>query len=162
MVRQVKILLVALALLVATCNGAHAATYTVYDGNPSNTYIQYFKDTLTKIPLGDHYVAFRSGQYSYTMVVGDIAFNNGVFSSTDTCAVFTIESDNSYNGYYSYSQSDIANFQLNAGDKILYSDLGHYPDLEERGQKYEILTTILIVVVCVGYVVRCIFYHRPR
>lgn len=162
MVRQVSILLVALALLVATCNGAQAATYDVYDGNPSNTYIQYFKDTLSKIPLGDHYVAFRSDQNEYTMVVGDISYANGVFTSESTCHVYTMQSANNYNGYYSYTQGDIGDFYLNPGDHILYSDLGHYPDLEERGQRYEILTTILIVIICVGYVVRNVFYHRPR
>lgn len=162
MVRKIKIIVATLALLVATCNGAHAATYQVYDGNPSSTYIQYFRDTLSKIPLGDHYVAFRSGQYQYTMVYGDISFDNGVFSSTDSCDVYTIESDNSYNGYYTYSQSTIDSFDLNPENKIIYSDLGNYPDFEERGAKYEILTTILIVAICVGYVARSTFRYRPR
>lgn len=162
MVRKIKIALLALALIVATCNGAQAASYGIYDGNPSSTQIQYFKDTLTKIPLGDHYVAFRSDQYTYTLVVGNISFDNGLFSSTDSCTVYTLESNNSYNGYYAYSVGEIADFRLDPEDKLLYSDLAHYPDLEERGQKYEVLTTILIIAICVGYVARCVFYRRPR
>lgn len=163
MVRQVKtiVCLVAILLLVGGfATRAQAATYDIYDGNPSNTYIQYFKDLLPSIELSKNYVAFRSGQYEYTMVVGDIVYNNGLFTSDGDCQVYTITQNSNYNGYYTYNNSIISSFVLDGEDKILYSDLGVYPQLEERGQKYEILTTILFVAVIVGYVFKSICHSR--
>lgn len=165
MVWKVKFFSIMLALLMlvgAICAQASAATFDVYEGTPSNTYIQYFKDSVANIPLGDHYVAFRSDQYSYTMVVGDISFNNGIFTATDSCTVYTLQNTGNYNSYYNYTQSTIDSFSLNPDDKIIYSDLGGYPQFEERSAKYEILTTILIVACCVGFVCRSVFYYRPR
>lgn len=162
MVRKVKIIIAVLALLVATCNVAQASTYDVYEGNPSNTQLQYFRDIIPGIGLGDHYVAFRSGQYTYTMLVGDISYDNGIFSSADSCTVYYLETNNSYNGYYTYSVFEVDSISLNPEDKIIYSDLGQFPQLEERGAKYEILTTILIATICVGYVTKSIFRYRPR
>ena len=161
-VRLTAIIIAAMMLLGATCAHASAATYEAYEGNPSNTYLEYFRDIIPGIRLGDHYVAFRSGQYQYTMLVGDISYSGGQFSSTGDITVYTLETTNSYNGYYSYSVGQVDSISFSPGDKIIYSDLGQYPQLEERGAKYEILTTILIVAICVGYVVRCIFYRRPR
>lgn len=161
-VKFTSIILLLLLLVATTCGRAEAATYNVYDGNPSSTYIQYFKDSIANIPLGDHYVAFRSGQYTYSLVFGDITLNGSIFSSEDSCTVFSYETNSSYNSYYSYSQDTIDSFYLNAEDKILYSDLGYYPQLEERGSKYEILTTVLVIAILAGYVVRSIFCYRPR
>ncbi len=150
-------------LLCATGTAVHAQSYNVYDGNPSNTYIQYYKDLLASIPLSDNYVVFRSGQYEYQMVVGDIVQNNGLFTSEKECTVYTFsQTETGYNGYYTYDVSTISSLVLDSGNKIVYSDVGGYPELEERGAKYEILTTILIIAICVGYVCRNVFYYRPR
>lgn len=163
MVRKVSCLLAILLLLCATGTVAQAASYTPYDGNPSNTYIQYYKDILAGLPITENYVVFRSGQYEYKMIVGDIVQNNGLFTSETECEVYTFSQyDTTYNGYYTYSTSTIDSFVLDSENKIVYSDCGGYPELEERGAKYEVLTTILIVAICVGYVCRNIFYHRPR
>jgi len=163
MVRKVIATLSILLLLCATGTVAQAESYNVYDGSPSNTYIQYYKDILSGIPLSENYVVFRSGQYEYKMVVGDIVQNNGLFTSDKECTVYTFsQTETGYNGYYTYDVSTISSFVLDSENKIVYSDCGGYPELEERGAKYEILTTILIVAICVGYVCRNIFYHRPR
>lgn len=163
MVRQVIAMLAILCLLCASGTVAQAASYNVYDGNPSNTYIQYYKDILAGLPITENYVVFRAGQYDYKMVVGDIVQNNGLFTSENECKVYTFsQTDTGYNGYYTYDISTIDSFVLDSENKIVYSDVGGYPELEERGAKYEILTTILIVAICVGYVCRCIFHYRPR
>lgn len=166
MVRQVKAVLCVLAILLLLCaNGtvAQAASYSVYDGNPSNTYIQYYKDILAGLPITENYVVFRAGQNDYKMVVGDIVQNNGLFTSDKECTVYTFsQTETGYNGYYTYDVSTIDSFVLDSENKIVYSDVGGYPELEERGAKYEILTTILIVAICVGYVCRSIFHYRPR
>lgn len=166
MVRQVKAALCVLAILLLLCaNGtvAQAASYSVYDGNPNNTYIQYYRDILSGLPITDNYVVFRAGQYEYKMVVGDIVQNNGLFTSETECKVYTFsQTDSGYSGYYEYDISIIDSLVLDTGNKIVYSNLGEYPQLEERGAKYEILTTILIVAICVGCVCRSIFHYRPR
>lgn len=161
MVRKIICLSVALLLLLSPlCGAAGAESYSAYEGTISSTYLTYFKDIVPNIPFTYHYVAFRSGQYEYTMIVGEIYFNNGLFSADDTCTVYSFTSSNSYNSYYSYNVSTISDFSLNAEDKIIYSDIGNYPQLEERGQKYEILTTVLLLIVCLCVVVGRIFSHR--
>lgn len=162
MVRKVRVFVAILLLLCATGTVAQAATYDVYEGSPSNTYIQYYKDILSGLPLNEHYIVFRSGQNSYVMVTGDIVQNNGLFTSDKECKVYTIENTANYSGYYSYKIDTIDSLYVNAGDKIVYSDVGVYPQLEERGAKYEILTTILLVAMCVAFVCRSIFCYRPR
>jgi hypothetical protein len=166
MVRQVKrmfCMLAILCLLCATGTVAQAASYDVYDGSPSNTYIQYYRDLLGSISITDNYVVFRSGQYDYKMVVGEIVHNNGLFTSDKPCKVYSFtQTENGYNGYYTYNTSSIDSFVLDSENKIVYSDLGEYPQLEERGARYEILTTILIVAICVGFVCRSVFRYRPR
>lgn len=165
MVRQIKTVVCLLVIMLLCCGfatTAHATSYDVYDGNPSNTYIQYYRDILSGIPITKNYVVFRSGQNQYVMVVGDLVHNNGLFTSDAECSVYTMETSGNYNSYYSYNIDTIDSFYLDAGDKIIYSDLGTYPQLEERGAKYEILTAILIVAVCVGYVCKSVFRYRPR
>lgn len=162
MVRQVISLLAILCLLCACGTAAQAASYTAYDGNPSNTYITYYRDILAGVPVTDNYVVFRSNQYEYIMVTGDIVYNNGLFTSETECTTYTIGTSGNYNASYSFNIGTISSLVLDAGDEIVYSDLGTYPQLEERGAKYEILTTILIVAICVGYVCKSVFHYRPR
>ena len=162
MVRQVIALLAILCLLCASGTVAQAASYTAYDGNPSNTYITYYRDILAGVPVTDNYVVFRSNQYEYIMVTGDIVYSNGLFTSDTECMTYTISTSGNYNTSYSFNIGTISSLVLDAGDEIVYSDLGTYPQLEERGAKYEILTTILIVAICVGYVCKSVFHYRPR
>lgn len=162
MVRKVRVFVAILLLLCATGTVAQAATYDVYDGTPSNTYIQYYRDILGGLSITDNYVVFRADQNKYIMVVGDIVYNNGLFTSDEKCTTYIMQSDGNYNSYYTYTIGSIDSLVLDVNDRIVYSDLGTYPQLEERGAKYEILTTILLVAVCVAFVCRSIFYHRPR
>ena len=148
-------------LLVCTFGAtANAQSYTVYEGNPSNTYITYFRDIIGGLSFKDDYVCFRSDQYQYVMVTGDLNYSNGNFSLNNTGKVYTFESNNNYNSYYSYNVSTIDSLSLNASDKIIYSNLGDFLHLEERGARYEIIQTLLMCIVCVCFIIRCIFYKR--
>ena len=166
MVRQVKkfvmCLVVGLILITAFCGTVSATTYEVYEGNLSATQITYFRDILGGQSILDNYVVFRDGQYSYKMVVGDIVYNNNTFTATETCKVYSINTSSGYNSYYTYNQETIDNLVLTTSNKIVYSDLGNYPQLEERGQKYEILQTIILCIAGCCYIIRNIFYHRKR
>lgn len=164
MVRKVvNCLLVCILLVGAFCTQANAETHTVYDnGSLSTTYITYFKDILSGTDLKDNYVAFRSGQYSYTMVVGELENNNGVISLIGEGKEYIFSTTGSYNSQYTYDVNTINNFSLNTGNYIIYSDVGDFPELIERGAKYEILTTVIICICCLCIVINRIFYNRKR
>lgn len=164
MVRKIVISLVICILLVgAICTQASADTHSIYDeGTISSTYLTYFKDIVSGIKFTDNYVAFRSGQYSYTMVVGDLEYNNGVISlnSEGKEYVFASRSISGYNQQYGYEVNNINNFSITCGDNIIYSDVGDYPQLIERGDRYEILTLFLLCIVVLCIVINRIFFKR--
>lgn len=166
MVRQIKkncVCLVALLVLIATtCGTIQAATHNVYEnGSLSTTYITYFKDILSGTPLKDNYIAFRSGQYSYSLVVGELKYENGTISLNSPGKEYKFYTENTgYNSQYYYDVSELKTFSLNTGNSILYSDIGDYPELIERGAKYEILTTIIISVALLCIVINRIFFKR--
>lgn len=167
MVRQVKKICVFMLVLLITagaiCTAVSAATYTTYDGNISSTQLTYFRDILPGIKLTDNYVCFRAEQNVYHMVVGDLEYSNGVFTLNDSGRIYTVDNNGSnYSSYYTYSNATINDFKLNVENKIVYSDIGNYPQLEERGQKYESLSLILLSIACVCFVIRSIFYYRKR
>lgn len=163
MVRKVIVyMVVVLTLLTAMCGAVSAETFSPYEGNISTSYLTYFEDLLPKLKLTDHYVFLRSGQYEYSMIVGDITYGNGVFTSSSSCTVYSMSTTNSYNSYYSYNVSSIDTLTLRPSDILVYSDLGDFPELEGRGNKYEILQTILICIALLAFVIRGIFGTRKR
>ena len=161
MVRKVKSLFICVALLLAFATVAHAETYTAYDGNISTTYITYFRDIVSGIKFNDNYVAFRAGERDYRMAVGDISYNSGTFNADTPVKVYVFSSsESSYNSYYKYSVLEQGNFRLDPGDNVIYSDLGDYPQLVERGAKYEMLSAVLFSIALLGFVVRQFFSVR--
>ena len=166
MVRQVKkymlVLVAVLILITATCGTISAATYEVYEGNLSSTQLTYFRDVLGNQSILDNYVVFRDGQYSYEMVIGDIEYSNNQFTSSTPCKVYSIDTGSGYNSYYTYNTSEISNFTLNTNSRIVYSDLADFPQLESRGDRYEILTTVILCIAGCCYIIRNIFYNRRR
>lgn len=163
MVRKVSVIVaVAVMLLNAFCVGASAATYNPYEGTISTTYLTYARDVLPNMKLGDHYVFLRSGQNEYTMITGDVVYTNGRFSNIDPVTVYTWSTDGSYNSYYRYNVAIVSDIDVNPSDKIIYSDLGNFHQLEERGQRYEILATILFAVFMLSAFIRGLFNSRRR
>lgn len=166
MVRQVKkymlVLAAVLIFITASCGTISAAAYSVYEGNLSSSQLQYFRDILPSTNLLHNYVVFRNGQYEYIMIVGDLELNNNTFTLNDSGKIYTINTSSGYNSVYTYNASMIDSFTLSTNDYIVYSDLGDFPQLEDRGQKYEILTTIILCIAGCCYIIRNIFYHRKR
>lgn len=160
MVRKVIALSACFAILLAFGLGSQASAYSVYDGNMSNTYVQYFRDIVSGLGFTEHYVCFRSGQYEYTMVTGDLEYNGTSFTGSGDLIVYTFDYDGSYNSSYDYNVTTINNFSLTPNNRIIYSDLGQFPQLETRGEKYEILSAFLVIVALLGIVIYSIF--RPR
>lgn len=161
MVRKViPIMLCATIILCALCAPVVGATHSVYtEGNMSTTYVQYFKDILSGANINDNYVAFRSGQYQYTMVVGDLEYGNGTISLNDTGIVYTFTQSGNYNSQYKYNTNEITNFSVSAGDSIIYSDVGQFPHLVERGVHIETFILITLCGMCVFGLIERIFRH---
>lgn len=154
-----------LLLVISSCFATvtQAQTFTVYDnGNISSTYVTYFRDISSGLKFTDKYVAFRSGQYEYTMLVGNISYSDNSFNSSDILRCYTFSSDGNYGSYYHYNVSDVEGMTLNSSDVILYSNLGDFPQLEERGAKFEAINTLLITIFMLCIVVNRIFFTRKR
>lgn len=164
MVRKVIAFCVAIVLCCAIGTTVLATTHEVYDGSLSNTYVQYFRDIISDIGIREHYVAFRSGQYSYTLVVGVLSYNESTIhlETGETAKEYTIATDNGYNNTLTYTTKEITEFSLTPNDRLIYSDMGNYPQLIDRGQKYEILTTILLGTCMLSVVINRIFFSRKR
>ena len=164
MVRKIRGVLVAIFVCVLTCFSmcTHTYAYTVYEGSFSSTYVTYFRDILAKCSYSDDYVAFRSGQYDYIMVVGDIEYKNGRFTSTDTLDLYKFSTNSSYNSNYYLTVSTENNFSLDSNDYIVYSNLGYFPSLSERGEILNYATFFAIICLCVCSLIRPIFKFNLR
>lgn len=164
MVRKVIILIAVIGLIATYGCTVQAATHEVYEnGSLSTTYVTYFKDILSGCSIQDNYVAFRSGQYSYSLIVGDLEYNEGhIISNGDLKEYQFYTSSTGYNSTYYYQVQQLNSFDLQVSNSILYSDLGDYPELVERGAKYEIITAVLISIFMLSCVINRIFFYRKR
>lgn len=162
MVRRTMITLCCvLAVLLAVPATASAAEYTPYDGSISSTYTAIFEDVAAKLSLTDDYVFFRSGQYEYMLVAGDLTYD-GSFSGS-ACDVWYISTNTgSYNTGYVFSKGSLADFSLSPGSALVYSNLGHFPDLVDRGEVYSFAILILLLVAIFLYLIRSIFSFTLR
>lgn len=163
MVRKIITIAFCVVILFAIGNGPHANAYSIYDeGNLSTTYVTYFRDVVSNIGFDDNYVAFRSGQNEYIMIVGKLEFNGTQISlAGDSATVYKFYQESSgYNSQYKYDVTTIQDFHLNVNNSIIYSDLGQFPELVARGDKYEMLNTVLLVVLLLSFVIYSLFRSR--
>lgn len=149
-------LAVAFAALLALPAAANAAEYTVYEGNLSGTYTDMARDLMGSVGLDDSYLFFRSGQYEYTLLVGDLTYENGVFTAP-TAIEYRIYTGSGYGNDYSYSVTDVSDVRLSPGSSIVYSDLGDYPELRSWGDLLDLAQVFLLAMYGVMFLVHCIF-----
>lgn len=121
-----------------------------YPGTISDTYLNYFRGIVQKLNWKEHYVVYRSGQYSYTMIYGEeVALDGSRFTGTGNVVnIHRNTSSSSSDWYVSYSTDSIA---LSAGSLFVYSDLGMYPELKEGGTSLEFATLLFAVGFAVVY-----------
>lgn len=150
-----------LAAVLPQAIAASAASYEPYDGNMSSTYVTIFRDIVGKIPLTEDYVFFRSGQYEYMLISGDLEYTGGSFTG-QAVTVYRIVTDTAYNSRYSYFQTEETNFSLAPGSGLVYSNLGHYPDLIDRGSFYSFASVLLLLVCVCMSLIRSIFNFTMR
>lgn len=163
MVRK-RLICVLFALAVILAVPIHASAADVYtEGNLSPTYIAYFEDILGKVSPLDDYVFFRSGANDYTMVVGDLYYSGTTIIGVGECTVYTIseivESDITS---YQFNSALSNGYTLNIHNSLVYSNLGDFPDLIERGDYVETALLLLVLVIVFMSLVSRIFSFNLR
>ena len=118
----------------------YALSVDAYQGTISTTYLTFFKDIVAGISIFDDYVFYRSSDNTYSLVTGDLELQGTTFVLNGEGQEYEI-TQNSGSGYsssyYSLSVSAVSDLSVRARDYLVYSNLGHYPRLEERGEVYE-------------------------
>lgn len=159
MVRRL-IAAVSLALALCVSMASQATAYTVYDGSLGSNYITYFRDIISKYPVSSDYVAFRSGQYDYMLVIGDLTKTDSRIASDGEVAICTVSTNTGYNANTAINFRNESSFDLDVGDDIVYSNLGLYPALEGRSDVYDFTTCYLLIVVFICVLLRGIIDWR--
>lgn len=131
----------------------------IYDGTISTTYLTIFQDVVAKLRINDDYVFYRSGQYEYALIAGDLNYNGNTIRLNDsgTKYVLTYQSNYGQDNYYHWEVSDISSFSLTLGDYLIYSNLGGYPTLEERETIYAFGTFFVLCVIGICALLRSLF-----
>ncbi len=162
MVRKITCIMVIVLICCSAMCGT-AAAYTIYDGNISSSQLQYFRDLLPKVEVSDDYIVFRSSQYEYIMITGDLNIEDSFcHMESEKGTEYRIYTSNQYNSVYQIKKSEIQSFSLILDNNIIYSNLGIYPTLEERGSYFEIIQTIVIFATIVFFTVNSAFIYRKR
>lgn len=94
---------------------------------PNSSYLEFARDFLPKIPWGDDYVFYRSGQYEYCLAFGDISWSGGRFSGSD-CQFIFLTPASGYSTDLTLSSSS-GSFSLSPSSYVVYSSLGDFPSL---------------------------------
>lgn len=126
-----------------TAGVALAAISDNYGVGTSN--ISIFGPLASKLPYGVHYVYWREGQYLYKFAYSaGLQYEDGRFTADDA-AVISYSTSTSYSGQATFVLGSETDFSLNPGDYLVWSDLGHYPALYERGEvDYAHLTCVIL------------------
>lgn len=128
-------------------------TYAVgstYPGTISSSYLDYFTGIADKLSPSEHYVAYRSGQYEYTMAWGkELQYDGSRFrgDALSICRIYRYSGSN-----YDYMVewfSDSVN--VSPGGNFVYSDLGNYAALTEGGTGIEFTALLFAVGFAVVY-----------
>lgn len=132
-----------------------AAYDAAADQNLGTSNVSIFSGLVSKVPFGQHYVYWRDGQTSYKFAYGDIFLSGSSFMSDGSVVICSYDTNTTgYNTNYTWTSSVDNNFSLQAGNRLVYSDLGDYPGLAEReALKYEAIQAFSIF----GFVLFCLF-----
>lgn len=132
-----------LVLLVLPIGAGAAEISTQYGVGTTNTAI--FSGVAEKLPFGTHYVYWREDQYTYALGYSESLELDGTVFTGEDVTIVRYESQSSYQTAATFTESVTSSFELDALDFLVYSDLGSYPDLIERGEVvYEALACFML------------------
>ena len=124
-----------------------ALSSAVSDYNLGTSNLTIFEGVVEKVPFGHHYVYWRDSEYRYCLAVGPLTLSGTTFSSAELVTVYTYERHYiSGDSYYSWSVSTDNAFTLACGNRLVYSDIGHYPTIAGKEvSKYDAVTAYCAV-----------------
>lgn len=134
---------------------AAMATSIAPDYGIGTSYTAIFAGLARKLPYGVNYVYWREGRYTYVFAYGRDLELVGTHFRADSVDTVTYTTETGYDRQASYVHGSQSNFSLSANDYLVWSNLGHYPTLED-GRDTVAQTTLFVVV---GY---GIFYLLSR
>lgn len=140
----------------ATYNIQLMSSYSgVYDGSISTSVLTYFRGMTEKLSPSSHYVLFRQSQYIYRLVYGEnLVCNGNRFTGTDMMYITYDTRD------YVLSSGNEGSFSLNAGNYIVYSDIGDiYPVLVEGVKNYEFKALLFLCTMYLLFVIVRSFFN---
>lgn len=143
----------------------YALQEEAYQGTISTTYVTFFRDIASTLPVSHDYVMLRTGDNTYKMYSGDFINEGEDFYMQGEGYVYTINyiSSSGYgNYYYSYSVDTVSDVTLSANGQLIYSNLGGYPSLTERSASIEYASFIALFSLCIGFVLHSIFKFLLR
>lgn len=149
------------SVLLARAQTVQASVYD--DGNISNTYTQIFQDILDGLSPMDDYLFYRSGDYEYRMYVGDLECTGTTFTGSNLDLYILNYTQSGYtSSVYNYEKYSGQSVNVNCGSLLVYSNIGGYPTLIERGSYLEVAEIFLLVLVALCCLIRPIFGFTMR
>lgn len=109
----------------------YAATSPSYGVGTSN--VSIFERVVQKLPYGCHYVYWREGQYEYRLAYSEDLTLSGTTFRAPSATVVSYTTSSGYNEQPTWDEWTESSLTVNAGDLLVYSDLGNYPTLYARG-----------------------------
>ena len=115
------------------------------DYGVGSSFLDLFAGAISKLPYGTHYVYYRESRYEYCLAYSaDLALDGRVFTAP-SATVITYDIRSSSYGQPTWTSSFEQNYFLDAGNYVVYSDLGMYPILYDRGVvDYEKVTAVIL------------------
>lgn len=133
---------------------------TSYDNVIPNDIVDVFRDIIADQSILSDYVACCTKEGEYSLFIGNIGYKNSKFSSDEKIKLISLKSDE--NNKLVYSSQIVSGLSLFTEGKVIYSNLGDFPNLIRRGEVYEILQTILIVIIGCCILISRIFGASKR
>lgn len=109
------------------------------------SYNSLFSGVVSGLPYGVHYVYYRAGRYDWCLAYSsELELSGSTFTSPSVTLV-TYDTESDYQDQPTYVVSTESDFSLSAGNYLVYSDLGSYPDLYSReGDHYAQLISFIL------------------
>lgn len=158
--RKFLIFLISLTLLISVLIfPASAVTDSVGYGTVNSTASEYLKNQLDDIKTSDHYIIYKSGDYSYNLVFGsDITYNGSDLVNFSNCDywVYNTRSYTSGNSYTtSLTKTENMSGQINVSIySIVYDDLGVGVDCRQSDSNtlnYILYTLLFALLIFIGF-----------
>lgn len=115
-----------------------------------------FQGVAERLPYGVHYVYWRNGRYEYCMAYGNTLSVSGSNFTGSNCTVITYYTYTGNGTQATWNTASVSNFSLNASSYLVWSDLGDYPTLYDRGGVDYVKTVCIILC---SFALYYLFHH---